>query len=153
MLAGGYDGSNYLSSCELYDSKLMQSSLIAPLNKKRSGAAAATIDNTVYVFGGYDGSYHGDGEEYDRRTDKWTLLDQHMSVARCDLAAATVGNAVYLLGGDLSFMNYTDVVECYDCVTNKFTSRKPLPSARKFIAAVGVRVSSAALARLTSSSK
>jgi hypothetical protein len=133
----------------------MQSSLIAPLNKKRSGAAAATIDNTVYVFGGYDGSnYLKDGEEYDRRTDKWTLLDQHMSVARSWLAAATVGNAVYLLGGEPSASPwFTDVVECYDCVTNKFTSRKPLPSARERLAAVGVRVSSAALARLTSSSK
>ena len=131
----------------------MQSSPIAPLNKKRSGAAAATIDNTVYVFGGSDGSnYLKDGEEYNRRTDKWTLLDQHMSVARNWLAAATVGNAVYLLGG-WSDSGYTDVVECYDCVTNKFTSRKPLPSARQWLAAVGVRVSSAALARLTSSSK
>ena len=131
----------------------MQSSLIAPLNKKRYAAAAATIDNTVYVFGGAVGSNrHKDGEEYDRRTDKWTLLDQHMSVARCDLAAATVGNAVYLLGG-WSDSFFTDVVECYDCVTKKFTSRKPLPSARRDLAAVGVRVSSATLARLTSSSK
>ena len=138
----------------MYDSKLMQSSLIAPLNKKRNAAAAATIDNTVYVFGGYDGSNElKDGEEYDRRTDKWTLLDQHMSVARCLLAAATVGNAVYLLGGCPSDPAYTDVVDCYDCVTKKFTSRKPLPSARRWLAAVGVRVSSAALARLTSSSK
>ena len=77
-----------------------------------------------------------------------------MSVARSRLAAATVGNAVYLLGGIPSgSAYYTDVVECYDCVTNKFTSRKPLPSARDSLAAVGVRVSSAALARLTSSSK
>jgi hypothetical protein len=130
----------------------MQSSLIAPLNKKRYGAAAATIDNTVYVFGGRDGSNaFKDGEEYDRRTDKWTLLDQHMSVARNWLAAATVGNAVYLLGGEPSL--YAGVVECYDCVTNKLTSRKPLPSTRHELAAVGVRVSSAALARLTSSSK
>ena len=132
----------------------MQSSLIAPLNKKREGAAAATIDNTVYVFGGDDGSNKlKDGEEYDRRTDKWTLLDQYMSVARNHLAAATVGNAVYLLGGWPSDSDYTDLMECYDCVTNKFTSRKPLPSARKYIAAVGIRVSSAALARLKSSSK
>ncbi len=133
----------------MYDSKLNQWSLIAPLNKLRFGAAAATYDKTVYVFGGSEGytNYHDDVEEYNRRSDKWTLLDLHMSVARNSLAAATVGNTVYLLGGWNG--ERTDVVECFDFATKKFTKRKPLPSARCFVAAVGVRVSSSALARLT----
>ncbi len=135
----------------MYDSKLNQWSLIAPLNKVRNAAAAATYDNTVYVFGGMgvDYHYHDDVEEYNRRSDKWTLLDLHMSVARNSLAAATVGNTVYLLGGFNKNNEETDVVECFDFATKKFTKRKPLPSARYDVAAVGVRVSSSALARLT----
>jgi hypothetical protein len=106
----------------------------------------------VYVFGGAPSTKenHKDVEQYNRRTNKWTLLDQHMSVAREYLAAATVGNAVYLLGGRLSDESQRfDVVECFDFTTKKFTTRQPLPSVRSGIAAVGVRVSSATLSRLT----
>jgi hypothetical protein len=155
VIAGGKDGSNRLSSCELFDLQFMQWFLIATLNKQRSYAAAATHESTVYVFGGYDGSnYYNDAEQYDRRADKWTLISKQMSVARISLAAATVFNAVYLVGGVKSDQKETDVVECYDFVAKQFSREQPQPllSARSGLAAVGIRVSAATYANLAGSS-
>ena len=47
----------------------------SPMNKRRSGAAAVTLDNHVYVMGGWDGMHHSrEAEVYEPRLDKWRVL-------------------------------------------------------------------------------
>ena len=55
---GGYDGSNVLSSCEVYDPASDRWRAIAPMGSKRSALAAAVVGGLLYVIGGKDGSNH-----------------------------------------------------------------------------------------------
>jgi len=93
------------------------------LNEYRPFAAAATVDNVVYVFGGMPA--RDDVEQYDARANTWTLLTSRMPVGRWRLAVACVNSSVYLLGG----LNYNQVpIESTDCL--KPDKRKYLPKAQ-----------------------
>ena len=54
---GGYDGSNWLDSCEAYDISTNQWRNIKAMNIKKSVFAATVVNSQfIYTFGGYDGS-------------------------------------------------------------------------------------------------
>ena len=51
MVTGGWDGSVSLSSTEIYLESTSTWSIAAALPSGRSGLSAATLDNSVFVFG------------------------------------------------------------------------------------------------------
>lgn len=114
IVGGGCTNGNEISdSCEAFDIVTKTWKSIAPLNTMRRRAAAATIDNDVYVFGGVGRSCVTDNvEQYDEVADKWTALNAGLQVDRLGLAVACVNWSVYLLGG----RNWLDfAIESTDC--------------------------------------
>ena len=71
----------------------------ASLPTPRSGIAAVTLGELMYVFGGeaVEGTFY-ENERYNPGTDAWTSLAP-MPTARHGLGAATLGNRIYVLAG------------------------------------------------------
>eukprot|EP00957_Ditylum_brightwellii_P192451 14651819-Ditylum_brightwellii.AAC.2 len=55
---GGYDGSSYLSSVEVYSTTSGQWTSIAPMQTNHCYRAAVSMGGQIYVMGGHDGSNH-----------------------------------------------------------------------------------------------
>jgi len=79
LVAGGYDGTNYLSTAELYDPAAGIWTPTGTLNFARRGHTAAFLPNgRVLVVGGVvtNGTYLVSAESYDPATGKWALAVQ-----------------------------------------------------------------------------
>ena len=70
---GGFDGVQYLKSCEKYEFKSKKWNYIQDMNFQRSFAKAVLNSdlNYIYVFGGYCGFPLNNIERYDIFNDKW----------------------------------------------------------------------------------
>ena len=104
---GGWDGSEMLSSTEIYVNSAWSSA--ASLPSPRSFISSATVNNSVFVFGlyiyfklnlisifyffigGYDPSQHDDILHYNPVTDSWTQPGE-MSTPRAFHAITVVPN-------------------------------------------------------------
>ena len=87
---GGQDGSNYLSSCEVYDAAADRWRAIAPMGSKRDALAAAVVEGRLYALGGSDGSNElSSCEVYDAAADRWRAIAP-MGSQRHGLAAAVM---------------------------------------------------------------
>lgn len=53
---GGYDGSTFLRSVEVFDPRVNKWSLIAPMSVTRSRVALAANAGKLWAVGGYDGT-------------------------------------------------------------------------------------------------
>ncbi len=101
---GGRDGSGILAYNQEYDPDSDTWSLKASLGsgRERVGAAAASVDNKVYLIGGmitYPDSDPVDyNDEYDPATDTWTVKSS-MPTSRGFLVAVAVDNSIYAITG------------------------------------------------------
>jgi N-acetylneuraminic acid mutarotase len=72
---------------------------LEPMPSKRSGIAAASINNSIYVFGGEEPfKTFNNNERYDVKSNKWTT-ELPMPTARHGLAAVAIGDKIYVIGG------------------------------------------------------
>lgn len=139
---GGYfvkdNKSHVLASNECYDPETDTWTVLRPMSRPRSGAAAVVVGNKIYVIGGVDESqsFVALNECYDPKTDKWRTLAP-MPTARAVPAAVAVGNKIYCVGGETAWdkssccgPKYLSLNEEYDIATNKWRARKPMLSAR-----------------------
>lgn len=84
---------------EMYDTEKNKWITVESMPSKRSGIAAAAVNNSVFVFGGEDLTKSYDSnEEYDTQEDKW-ISQQPIPTARHGLAAVSVGDRVFVIGG------------------------------------------------------
>ena len=111
LVTGGWDGSDYFSSTEIYLESTSTWSYAAALPSSRYGISAATLDNSVFVFGknnlsfcseifplaalfiniiivyiivysgGNTGSYSDEILSYDPTSDSWNVIS-NMAVSR-----------------------------------------------------------------------
>ena len=139
LAIGGYDGSTYLNTCELFDGATQTWKYISSLATERAWASAATLNDKVYVFGGVDDNVQDldSVEEYDCAADKWTLLPVRLSVPRWGLAAATVSGRIYVCGG----YSEGSAVESFNSSEMRISCVAPLPQALFRAGAVSVPVS------------
>ena len=71
---GGYDGGNYLSTVEMFDSATRMWQRVAPMHQVRRYHSVAVLDRQLFAVGGYDGSHVLDTvEAYDPRTNRWSM--------------------------------------------------------------------------------
>lgn len=96
---------NNTAANEMYDPKKDTWVAVEPMLTARSGAAAASVNGTVYVVGGENNNYPTEGqrtyntnEKYDPVLDKWTT-EPPMSVPRHGLSAVAVNSTIYVIGG------------------------------------------------------
>jgi N-acetylneuraminic acid mutarotase len=100
---------------EMYDIETDKWKQIESMPSKRSGIAAATINNSFFVFGGEDITRtFGNNEKYETENGKWTSLES-MPTSRHGLAAVSVGNRIFVIGGGPEpGLSVSDVNEIYD---------------------------------------
>ena len=111
---------------EMYDTKKDKWTQIESMPSKRSGIAAATINNSFFVFGGEDPTRtFGNNEKYDIENGKWTSLES-MPTSRHGLAAVSIGNKIFVIGGGpepgLSVSNVNEIYD--DTILNSNTTNK-----------------------------
>ncbi|MEK6543109.1 MAG: kelch repeat-containing protein, partial [Elusimicrobiota bacterium] len=100
----------------------------------RNLAAAAVVDNKIYVIGGSGGSQR-ENQRYDPITDTWATMTQ-MPTARTNLTAVALNRKIYAIGGFTGVPR--DEVEEYDPDTDSWTSKADMPTARRLSAAVAL---------------
>jgi kelch-like protein 18 len=105
------DGVSVLRSVEYFDTRHPKGGWVQmrPLNHPREGAAAVTLDGSVYVIGGHDGTSYlssvevwspsrNGGQHLDISDTHWRPVSSLVQ-PRSSLAAVAVGNALVALGG------------------------------------------------------
>src|SRR5207302_9205483 len=126
---GGFDGTNFLDTVEVYVPFGNTWSTVAPMTTARSGlAGAATSIGNVYAFGGFDGSnYLNTAEVYRAFTNTWSPI-ANMSIARYGAAAAAgLDGRIYVIGGlgvdnNSGFSGALNTVEAYSPFSNTWTT-------------------------------
>lgn len=111
---------------ERYDIETDKWTQIESMPSKRSGIAAATINNSFFVFGGEEFIRTFDNnEKYDTENGKWTSLES-MPTSRHGLAAVSVGNRIFVIGGGPEpGLSVSDLNEIYDyTILNSNTTNK-----------------------------
>lgn len=109
----------------------------------RGGLAAVAVDDRIYAIGGYtlDGDAVASIEAYDPVANTWSARAA-MSGARAGMAAAVVNRTIYVVGGSIPSAGgpatALATVEAYDVLTNTWTTKMPMPTARSTPAAAAV---------------
>src|SRR6266446_8781926 len=125
---GGGNSGVALPNLERYDPVLDAWTTLAPMNAARAGAAAAVIDDGIFVIGGRQstngpcsgGPYLTTVEKYDIDTNTWSTVAPLLN-ARSDLAAVAHGGKIFIFGG-CSSTGVTNEVDMYDPQTNTWTT-------------------------------
>src|SRR5216684_3674923 len=132
---GGGNSGVALSELQRYDPVLDVWTPLTSMNTARAGAAAAVIDDGIFVIGGRQstggpcsgGPYLTTVEKYDIDTNTWSTVAPLLN-ARSDLAAVAHGGKIFVFGGctgTASAPSFTGEVDMYDPQTNTWTT---LPS-------------------------
>ena len=95
FVIGGWNGANYLSSVEVFDTIIEEWSSIPNMISGRDGCASVSLGKKNYAFRGSIGisDILSSSEVYDIATEEWTQLLE-MKEKRVDFAATTVGNTI-----------------------------------------------------------
>ncbi|APY11318.1 hypothetical protein BWZ22_08720 [Seonamhaeicola sp. S2-3] len=117
-----------------------------PKNRRRGGAGLVVYNNKFYLIGGntigHDGGYVNWFDEYNPKTNTWTVLE-NASQARDHFSAAVINNKLYAVAGRHSggeggvFAPLVNVVDVYDFNTKTWSVLKeniPTPRAAPGIA-------------------
>ncbi|MEK7475133.1 MAG: hypothetical protein AAB152_05805 [Candidatus Coatesbacteria bacterium] len=94
----------------------------------RMGAAGIGVGGTVYVAGGYDGSYLARIDGYNPNYGTWTHIGD-MPTARYGLGVARFGGFLCFFGGS-NGGGVTAVTEMWDPVANTWWTKAAMPTAR-----------------------
>lgn len=140
------DGSQYLSSVEMYDPATNRWTPVAPMGTARSALAAVALGINLYALGGEDESKNSlsSMEMYDPATNRWSAVAP-MGTERSALAAVANGGKIYALGGVTTGPKYgassarkLSSAEMYDPATKKWSTVAPMRSIRSTLAAVSL---------------
>jgi N-acetylneuraminic acid mutarotase len=92
-----------LNNNEMYNPQKVEWMLLEPMPSKRSGIAAATYNDTIFVFGGEDAGgvnpkTYGNNENFNPATGLWTSKES-LPTPRHGLSATTVNDQIFVIGG------------------------------------------------------
>jgi DNA-binding CsgD family transcriptional regulator len=103
-LFGGWDGERYLDAVYYYDAEKRLWHMASPLRIARGFGAATTVEDRIYLLGGYDGAVeYALVESYDPQRaaaggDPW-LTHTPMRIGRAGHSVSLVENSLYVVGG------------------------------------------------------
>src|SRR5713226_5372595 len=102
---------------------------LAPMPTPRAGAAAAVVDDAIFVIGGRTatggpctGGPLSVVERYDIVTDTWSTVAPLPGPARSDLVAVSHGGKIFVFGGCSAVFAVTGEVDKYDPQTDTWTT-------------------------------
>ncbi len=129
---GGDNYAGVLSDLQRYDPVTDTWTTLTSMPTARAGAAAAVIDDGIFVIGGRQstsgpcsgGPYLGTVEKYDVDTNTWSTVAP-LPNPRSDLAAVAHGGKIFVFGGctgTASAPSVTNEADMYDPQTNTWTT-------------------------------
>lgn len=104
---------------------------VQPMSERRLSAAAVSLNDQIFIFGGCDGqNVLSSCEVYDTKRDRWQQIPP-MKVSRMKHSAAVHAGRVYIIGG-VSEREGPGLksVECYIPEENRWTRVPDMPSGR-----------------------
>jgi N-acetylneuraminic acid mutarotase len=136
-----------VATVEAYDPNTNSWTTKAPMPEARSGAGVGVVNGVLYAVGGVPAGEvtplpTGTVQAYDPVTNTWTTKQRNPN-PRGWPAVGVVSGILYAVGGILpiapggSTNVVTGAVEAYDPLTNTWTAKAPMPTARVGVA-VGV---------------
>ncbi|CAM9788441.1 unnamed protein product [Chrysoparadoxa australica] len=111
----GFDGAQRVNDFFELNTNTMEWSAVEVMNgvapSPRHSHAAVVYNSSMYVFGGYDGSYRSDFHEFNFENNSWTLVSAAGRVPRARYRATCVvhGCCMYLFGGHDGTRHLDDV--------------------------------------------
>ncbi len=114
---GGLANRRQLSSVECYDPERDQWMLVEKMPSARSNLAAAELNGSIYVCGGFNEGRPSVCERFDHRTDRWESLAS-MNEERYSFSLVAANGRLYAVGGH---GDLTKSVEMYDANRNEWT--------------------------------
>ncbi|MBU2914388.1 VCBS repeat-containing protein [Reichenbachiella agariperforans] len=132
LFAGGFDGTNYSSVVDIYDSNTELWSTAA-LSQARGEMVAVNVGDKVLFAGGGTSSSSSVVDIYDNNTGTWSTGT--LSEARTWLSGTSVGDKAFFAGGFNSAVS--SVVDIYDNSTDTW-STATLSEARRYLSATSV---------------
>jgi N-acetylneuraminic acid mutarotase len=132
-VVGGFGGEREL---EVYDPAADRWSRRASIPRALHHAAAVSLNDKLYVVGGFIEGWTPSDEvhEFDSANDTWRSLDA-LPTPRGALAAAVLGGKIYAVGGIGWRGRNTPAHEVYDPAANRWTALAYVPTARDHLAA------------------
>jgi N-acetylneuraminic acid mutarotase len=129
---GGESSTGVLSDLQRYDPVTDTWTTLMSMTNARAGAAAAVIDDSIFVIGGRQstggpfsgGPYLTTVERYDIDTNTWSPVAPLLN-GRSDLAAVAHGGKIFVFGGGTgtaSAPSVSNEVDMYDPQTNTWTT-------------------------------
>lgn len=146
-VVGGFDGvSIFYNSVEAYNSATSTWSTVASLSNGRGGPGAAAMYGRIYAIGGGNtiGSYLADVQTYtppaNSSGNTWSSRAALPSPSREYAASVVTNGQIYVIGGQNngSTPTYYSTVQAYNPLTNSWTTKASMPTARSGLAAVVV---------------
>jgi N-acetylneuraminic acid mutarotase len=131
---GGLMGDGPTSTVEEYDPVADRWIKKANMPTARYGLSTSVVNGRIYAIGGAPSQQvtFATVEEYDPAIDKWTPKAD-MPTSRFYHSASVVNGKIYAIGGwtgDAEGEDALSTVEVYDPVTDKWTDKADLPTAR-----------------------
>lgn len=133
----GYSSSpaSLINYNRMYDSETNTWYSKSGIPTKRNGASASTINDKIYVIGGFDNKSEtcNTNECYDTTNNSWSTKAV-IPTSRRWFSLNTIDKKFYAIGGLYdSSVNATDVNEQYDPVLDIWTSKTPMPAKRRSV--------------------
>jgi N-acetylneuraminic acid mutarotase len=120
--AGGYNGTDVLSTVECYDAETNTWDSPGELSIARQCPVTVTCGSKIFFAGGmkYEGLVvYSTVDIYDTENGEWEV--ENLSTARFDVAAVSYGSKVLFAGGFTFPFNTFPVVNIYDVETNEWS--------------------------------
>src|SRR5207302_6868768 len=107
----------------------------APLLAPRSSTAAATLNNTLYVVGGFTTAGEKSVLRYNEGLNSWITVNPMNSI-HWNYAVGVARGILYAVGGNDSVSSFTDLVEGFDGTTWTIVTHTPIVRAFHAVASL-----------------
>uniref|UniRef100_A0A8C5E2W5 Uncharacterized protein n=1 Tax=Gouania willdenowi TaxID=441366 RepID=A0A8C5E2W5_GOUWI len=100
------DDGTLLRTAERYQPNINQWTFIGSMNEGREDASCTTLNNKIYICGGWSNRSLNTAEYYNPDTNQWTLITP-MGTPRCDLGVVAYMGHIFAVGGSDGFRDLT----------------------------------------------
>lgn len=119
VILGGFDGSECMRTCEVYNVESNEWSYIPEMLKKRSGSKCVGHKGQIYVMGGYNGVTRLIAcEKYNPKLHYWSPISD-MHSPRSNFGIEVIEDAIFVAGG-FDGISTINKVECYKIEENQW---------------------------------
>ncbi|MDQ6755563.1 MAG: hypothetical protein M3004_01380 [Bacteroidota bacterium] len=132
LITGGFAGSTFLSSAEIYEPSLKIFTSVGHMSVARTGHTATLLPNgQVLIAGGYNGIYLSSTEIFDPQTQTF-FAGPVMNTPRSGHTATVLNDAKILFAGGVGIdWSFLQSAELYDIQTKTFTPTGSMTTARE----------------------